>query len=111
MPRPGSSSDRGYGHAHRKRTALLLAQLVDSTRCPRCPRPMYRNPARNFDGRKLQGDHYALARALGSTQLADTLCHARCNQSAGATLGNRLRGRARHHPPPPDSPSVTSRVW
>lgn len=111
MPRAGNTAARGYGYAHRKRTAALLAQLVDGTRCPRCPRPMYRQPARNFDGRKLQGDHHALARVLGSTALPDTLCHAHCNQSAGATLGNRLRGRRRRAATPTASPTVTSRVW
>jgi hypothetical protein len=43
------------------------------------------------DRRGIDADHHSLARALGGA-LPDALAHRLCNRSAGATLGNRLRG-------------------
>lgn len=93
MPRPGSAAQRGYGAEHAKRRAQLAADLVDGDPCCRCGQAMYRwqlDVARN-DMRGLDADHYMQARALGGG-LPDALAHRRCNRSAGATLGNRLRG-------------------
>lgn len=86
MPGVGSTASRGYGHAHRKQVALLKAQHVDGMPCPYpwCRKPMYLWQA-------LDGDHYSQPRVLGGG-LPDRLAHASCNRSAGATLGNRLRG-------------------
>lgn len=89
MPRPGSSTDRGYGHAHRKRTAELKQQMTDGQPCARCGKPMWRSQLN-----QIHGDHVGRARVLGGI-LPDALSHARCNTSHGAKLGNRLRGARR----------------
>jgi hypothetical protein len=58
---------------------------------------MYRNPARNYDGRKLQGGHpHDRPRAVDRTSKADHLEHAKCNES-----GLQL----------PEPTTSTSREW
>lgn len=89
MPRHGTTTQRGYGHAHRKATAQLKAAMRDGEPCARCHRPMYRAQLH-----QIHGDHYGTPRALGG-DLPDRLSHAHCNLSHGATLGNRLRGARR----------------
>lgn len=89
MPRHGTSATRGYGHAHRTRTRQLKDAMRDGDPCCRCQRPMYRAELPHIDG-----DHHGRARILGG-ELPDALAHRSCNRSAGATLGNRLRGARR----------------
>lgn len=98
MPRPGTARNRGYDAAHDRAVAQLFRELVDGARCPRCGRPMFRDAAQNFDGAKLEGDHFGQPLALGAG-LPDTLAHRRCNRSAGARLGNQMRGARRHGQP------------
>lgn len=124
MPRShrGTTHQAGYGWDHQQRRARLLAAHIDGTECPcpwwipagepgacgpRCPcraagapLPMYRDPYRNPDGRRLQADH-STARILGGGH-ADRLMLAVCNLSAGAALGNRLRRTHRARPPLPE---------
>lgn len=108
MPSHGSTSQRGYGAAHQATARRLKAALRDGDPCCRCAGPMYRWQLlvdRN-DPAGIDADHYELARALGG-ELPDALAHRGCNRSAGATLGNGLRGRARRtqrapRPPLPD---------
>lgn len=104
-PRPAgpSTTERGLGWAHQRDRAVLLRGHVDGTPCPclelndcgpACPcrrvgigLPMYRDPARNADGRALQADH-SRARSRGGTR-ADRLLLATCNASRGD--GSRRR--------------------
>jgi hypothetical protein len=105
MPSHGNTSQRGYGAAHQAQARALKAALVDGDLCCRCSRPLYRwqlTLDRN-DPRGIDADHYTQARALGG-ELPDALAHRLCNRSAGATLGNRLRGAARRTPPAPRPP-------
>lgn len=108
MTRKPSSSARGVGWQHSKDRRRLIATLVDGTPCCYCGGPMYRSDAdRDLkDQLRLEADH-GQPRVLGGTK-ADRLAHARCNRSAGATLGNRLRGARRHGQ---RLPSRTSREW
>lgn len=89
MPRPGTTAQRGYGHAHRVRTAELKAAMRDGDPCARCRKPMYRSQLH-----QIHGDHYGTPRALGG-ELPDRLSHAHCNLAHGARLGNRLRAARR----------------
>lgn len=101
MPRHGTTADRGYGAAHQRRARELKAAMRDGDPCCRCGRPMYRWQLaldRN-DPRGIDADHWSQARALGG-ELPDALAERSCNRSAGATLGNRLRGRRRRPRPP-----------
>lgn len=96
MPRHGSTQHRGYGAAHQRRARELKAAMHDGDPCCRCGAPMWRwqlTVSRN-DIRGIDADHHKQARALGGG-LPDALAHRRCNRSAGASLGNRLRGQRR----------------
>lgn len=104
-PAGPSTTARGLGWHHQRERARLLTLHVDGTPCPclelddcgpACPCrrlgvgvPMYRDPARNLDGRALQADH-PLARSLGG-RVASRLLLATCN----ASRGNGTRGRRR----------------
>lgn len=105
MPRPGSSTARGYNHAHRKQRTLLLKHMRDGDPCCRCGQPMFRTQA-------LEADHLGQAVALGG-QLPDALAHASCNRSAGARLGNQLRKLRRLGliPAVPEGKGTASRSW
>ncbi|MEV1295790.1 hypothetical protein [Pseudonocardia sp. NPDC049635] len=97
MPRYGSTTLRGYGAAHQRAARALKDQLRRDGEgtCCRCGRTLYAwqlDVDRN-DMRGVDADHHELARALGG-ELPDALACRRCNRSAGATLGNQLRGHA-----------------
>jgi hypothetical protein len=102
MPRHGNTAARGYDARHQATARALKAALRDGDPCCRCAGAMYRWQLaldRN-DPNGIDADHYSLERALGG-DLPDALAHRRCNRSAGATLGNHLRGRARRAPTQP----------
>jgi hypothetical protein len=71
----------GAGHAADKRR--LLALFRDGDPCWRCGQPMH----------LWQGLHrgHIISRALGGVNGPAALEHGKCNTSAGAALGNRLR--------------------
>lgn len=73
----------GLGAAHQAERRRQLAALWPGQPCPRCGRGLY-------PGQPLDLDHM-IARALGGASGPVLLAHARCNRSAGAALGNRLR--------------------
>jgi hypothetical protein len=72
------------GRPHRR----AMAQLPDphGQPCPYCGEPM-------LPGEKLDADH-EVPRVFGGRGLL-RWAHSSCNRSAGAELGNRLRGRRR----------------
>jgi 5-methylcytosine-specific restriction endonuclease McrA len=82
-----STTARGLGAFHQADKKRLLAAHRDGDPCWRCGQPMYKTQA-------LERDHLT-ARALGGTDGHAVLAHARCNRSAGAKLGNRMRGQRR----------------
>lgn len=101
-----TTTQRGLGWQHQQQTASLKRKHVDGTACWWCSQPMYRDAARNFDGRVLEGDH-TVSRAHGGTK-TDRLLHGRCNGERGdgskdnqrpaitgqrATTGDRDRAR------------------
>lgn len=95
MPRPGRTSQRGYGRPHRRRREQLLAAHIDGTPCDHCGQPMLR-------AQGLQADH-SHPRAL-TDGLPDRLLHASCNASRGATFGNRYRRSASYRCKPTQPP-------
>lgn len=105
-----TTTERGLGHAHQQR----VAQLPDPTGqpCPLCGAPMWPGKAPDRRGRLvsvLQADH-TVARVLGGHDSPLRWVHRRCNASAGATLGNRLRGRQAGAWATP-APHVARREW
>ena len=91
----GTTTQRGLGAKHQADRKRLLARLRDGTPCPRCGQPMYR-------WQRLDRDH-VVDRALGGTDGPAVLSHQHCNRSAGARMGNQMRGTRGRWP--------TSRRW
>lgn len=96
MPRPGTSSRRGYGSVHQaKRRAALRAHL-DGDPCPLCGQPMFKEQGLDLD--------HETPIALGGSRNGPTrLTHRVCNRRAGQRLGQQAKtGR---------EPLRTSRSW
>ncbi|MFE5699963.1 hypothetical protein [Rhodococcus koreensis] len=74
-----TTTQRGLGWAHQQQRERLLRAHVDGTPCWWCGLPMYRDPARNWDGKPLEADH-SRARSKGGTK-ADRLLCSGCNRS------------------------------
>jgi 5-methylcytosine-specific restriction endonuclease McrA len=91
----GTTTQRWLGAAHQKDRHRLLAALRDGDPCPRCGQPMYR-------WQLLDRDH-VIDRALGGGDGPAVLSHQHCNRSAGARMGNKMRGTGRGW--------ATSRRW
>jgi hypothetical protein len=88
MPRwQGTTKQRGLGAEHQADKKRLLANLRPGEPCWRCAQPMWPH-------QQLDRDHIT-SRALGGARGPAVLAHATCNRSAGAALGNRLRGLRR----------------
>lgn len=93
-----SANDRSYDTAHRKRREQLLPRALGTpcpcASCPRCRargRPCHRLMV---DPKQMHLDH-STPLALGGRH-GDRIVCAPCNTSAGAALGNHLRGQRRH---------------
>lgn len=103
----GTTTQRGLGAPHQADIRRLRATLQDGEPCWRCGQPMYHWQA-------LDRDHLT-ARALGGANGPAVLAHASCNRSAGARLGNRMRGSRKAATaaarPPATTPLRTSRQW
>lgn len=87
MATQGNTTAAGLGYAHQRDRKRAIAAMPDGTPCPfgYCGHaPMYRDPARNYDGRVLHYDH-VIARALGGPLYGGLmrLAHATCNIKAG----------------------------
>lgn len=80
------TTERGYGWKHQQQRERLLRRHRDGAPCSHCGKPMYRDPARNFDGAPLEAQH---ADALANHEdkqrapLASELMHRFCNRSLG----------------------------
>lgn len=79
--RTSSSSQRGYGAAHRKRRAALLPFALGNP-CELCGELM-------MNGQKLDLDH-SIPLSRGGF-VGDRIVHHRCNMKAGSALGNETQ--------------------
>lgn len=80
------TTERGYGWKHQQQRERLLKQHRDGSPCSHCGKPMYRDPAKNFDGATLEAQHAdALANHADKQRapLASELMHRFCNRSLG----------------------------
>lgn len=71
-----TTTQRGYGHSHRRIRQQLLYNMPDGAECEYCGQPMYKDPTKNFDGKPLNADH----EALDKTKQASRLLHDQCNK-------------------------------
>lgn len=95
---PTSTTERGYGWQHQKQRERLLRAHKDGAPCSHCGKPMYRDPARNFDGAPLEAQHAdALANHADKQRapLASELMHRFCNRSLGDGTREATRPGAR----------------
>ena len=67
--------------AHTLQREGLFRRHIDGRPCWWCSKPMYREPARNWDGRVLHADH-STPRSKGG-RVADRLTHGSCNEQRG----------------------------
>lgn len=84
-----STSARGYGYAHQKIAAALLAAWQPGDLCTKCGRPMWQRWRLRGDGVLVSAIH------LGHTDDRtgyEGLQHDNCNLRDGAVRGNRARG-------------------
>lgn len=95
-----TNKQRGLGWDHTQNRERLLARHTDGRPCWWCGLPMYRDAARNPDGRTLHADH-TRARSRGG-KTADRLLHASCNEARGD--GSRDDDRPTAPPPVTDDP-------
>ncbi|MEC4615808.1 hypothetical protein [Tsukamurella tyrosinosolvens] len=84
-----TTTARGLGWQHQQIRRRLIANHRDGTHCWWCNGPMYRDPARNFDGAALEADH-SLARSHGGHR-ADRLLHMTCNRQRQDGSRDHLR--------------------
>lgn len=84
--KPAGTTERGYGWKHQQQRERLMRAHRDGAPCSHCGKPMYRDPAKNFDGAPLEAQH---ADALANHEdkqrapLASELMHRFCNRSLG----------------------------
>lgn len=98
MPRPGTTTQRGYGYQHQAARRAAIRNLRDGTPCARCGYPMYRADAANLH---LDHDDQDRRRYRG-------LAHATCNTRAGQAKRQPNRSRREPHP---EQPQRQSRRW
>ncbi len=79
--------DVRWTSAHQRARKRAHELFVPGTPCRYCRRPM-------LAGQRLHLDHVVPV-AYGGGDGPTVLVHARCNMSAGATLGNRMRKSGR----------------
>jgi hypothetical protein len=92
--------DPAYGYRHQLQRAAAWAALPDGTQCQLCGLPMFKDRARNPDGRSLHWDHI-IPVADGGTSGPKRFVHARCNESRGGRAGIRITNAIRRGARPP----------
>ncbi|WP_041253567.1 hypothetical protein [Frankia sp. EAN1pec] len=97
----GTTTERGYGYAHRRERARRLPSAW-GTPCTRCGQALVRGQEIHLDHTEDRTGYLGFA-------------HARCNRLAGASKGGRAshrgRRRTRTTPPPVIPPGRPSRDW
>jgi len=93
MPARARTNGQGspYDHTHRKRRAAMVRAALGTP----CPARYSRNCTGLMTNPRLMHLDHSTPLALGGVH-GDRIICAPCNTSAGATLGNRLRGARRH---------------
>lgn len=95
-----TTAERGLGGDHQRERRRLLP-LAYGRPCPRCGELMLK-------GQFLDLDH-VVSRCMGGIGGPRVIAHRRCNRSAGAKLGNRLRVYRRGYNGPERLPKGVSR--
>jgi hypothetical protein len=97
-----SAAARGYDHHHRKRVTAAKAAWWPGQPCARCGQPIISLTMTDRRGRTVSAVDLGHVDGSGK-RVYQGLEHVHCSRSAGAKLGNRMRGQARQW--------ATSRRW
>jgi hypothetical protein len=97
-----SAAERGYDHHHRKLVTAFKAAWWPGQPCARCGQPITSLTMADRRGRTVSAVDLGHVDGTGKTAYAG-LEHRFCSRSAGATMGNRMRGLTRQW--------ATSRRW
>ena len=97
-----SAAARGYGPDHQKRVRAAKAAWRPGQPCARCGRPITSLTLVDRRGRVVSAVDLGHVDGSGKTAYQG-LEHRRCSRSAGAAMGNRMRGLTRQW--------ATSRQW
>lgn len=98
-----SAAERGYGPPHRKRVIAARAAFTPGQACARCGWPIVSLWMTDRRGRRVSAVDLGHVDGTGKT-IYGGLEHRFCNRSAGAALGNRMRGMMRVR-------ATASRAW
>jgi hypothetical protein len=97
-----SAAARGYDHRHRKLITAFKAAWWPGQPCARCGQPITSLTMTDRRGRIVSAVDLGHVDGSGKTAYQG-LEHRWCSRSAGATMGNRMRGLTRQW--------ATSRRW
>src|SRR6185503_14110413 len=97
-----SAAERGYGPDHQKRVRAAKAAWRPGQPCARCGQPITSLTMVDRRGRVVSAVDLGHVDGSGKTAYQG-LEHRRCSRSAGAAMGNRMRGLTRQW--------ATSRQW
>ena len=86
-----SAAERGYGNEHRKHVTAAKATFLPGQACARCGQPITSLWMTDRIGRRVSAVDLGHVDGTGKTQYQG-LEHRRCSRSAGARMGNRMRG-------------------
>jgi len=86
-----SAAERGYGTDHRRKLAAARAAFRPGQPCARCGRPITSLWMTDRRGRRVSAVDLGHVDGTNKTRYQG-LEHRHCSRSAGATLGNRMRG-------------------
>lgn len=75
-----TTTARGYGHNHQTTRGRLINRHIDGTKCWWCGRPMFKDPAKNWDGKALHAHH---PDGQPTKTTARQLLHDTCNKQCG----------------------------
>lgn len=111
------TTERGYGWDHQRIRKRLLHNLHDGAPCWWCGQPMYRDKAKNWDGKSLAADHTEEGGAR-QRQAAERLLHGNCNSQRQDGRNDHLRpaatGRSPREPLSermPERPTIGAFTW
>lgn len=85
-----NTTSLGYGHQHQQHRKKLLHNMKDGEPCWWCGLPMFKDKAKNWDGKGLAADHVQ-EKGARNRQDAERLLHCNCNSQRQDGRNDHLR--------------------
>lgn len=103
-----TTTARGYGSNHKRARARLITRHIDGRRCSWCRKPMYKDPAKNWDGKPLEAHH---PEGNPTRNTANELLHSTCNRQCGdPTLARIPPAATDGHTPPAETTTALGQL-